>query len=228
MDSQEKINQPANQPGQPLEAQPPVSVKKSNKEKILLWLLVGFLQLILLFGAGLIGFFFGFSQVPITSNQPEQEVIKPTATPSPTVAVDQYEGWLTFVDQKNNFTIRYPPDWFLVENPKGEPQGITIKTQVESDKNTSLVIWIPGNPSFTLPKKSAQVKEDNTLAIDVSGQEVKAQEIVYQTGELNLLASLQNGSTQVTFYLEAASDDLAKIGKKIIQSFKFQRVSPFS
>lgn len=228
MDSQEKINQLENQPGQPLEAQPPILVKKSKKEKILLWLLVGFLQLILLFAAGLTGFFFGFSQVPLTSNQPEPEVAKPTATPSPTVVVDPYEGWLTFVDQKNNFTIRYPLDWFLAENPKGKPQGITIKTQAESDKNTSLVIWIPGDPSFTLPKKSAPVREENTLVIDVSGQEVHAQEIVYQTGEQNLLANLQNGSTQTTFYLEAASDDLAKIGKKIIQSFKFQRVSPFS
>ncbi len=68
------------------------------------------LATLLLITAGIAGFFYA-QQEKVTKNE-EKNMIKDISSPTP--ISDPTANWKTYINKKYNFTVKYPPDWFVV------------------------------------------------------------------------------------------------------------------
>jgi len=198
----------------------PANLNKPQKTaKVLTYIAYGFVSVFVMAGCVMIGFFFGFSQgifgkeEAITSCEKQIIASRPTATPTP-----KLPALLSYADEKNNFIFEYPIKWNLAredDGPKLSFEETQLKFWVDVDKK-----YIPA------ATESAKIKSTKTGTIEVSGKTVETKEYVFDDAKLVLAAQISE-SPKINVYLSANSQELYLAAKTIIQSLKFQRVSPF-
>jgi|GEM_PF-4604451 len=196
--------------------------KKSLKfGKILTYFSYFLVGVLFIIGFGIAGFYLGFSQSLSDKGKLEEDLfncqmkakIIPTPTPTPKPQI-----LLSYADEKNNFLFDYPPKWVLVketDGPKLSTESAQLKFWVGIDKKYA--------PTAT---ESAKIKTTTTGTIEVNGKKIETKEYVFSDEKL-VLSSQISDIPKINVYLVASSQELYEAGKTIIESLKFQRVSPF-
>jgi len=202
---------------------PPVKSKKLFSEKVFTYIVYGLAVTFILGGSILTGFLFGFSQGlsdktslddSLASCQKQlSEKMSPILTPTP-----KPEVLFTYSDEKNNFVIKYPPNWEIQKETDG-PKFSTASSQLK--------FWVGLEKKYApTASESAKIKDTKTISLEVDGKQLEAKQSSFANGKLFLFAQLSD-NPKVSAWLSSSPDKPYEEGLKIIQSFKFQRSSPF-
>jgi len=202
-----------------LQSYPKINKKAFKVGKILTYFSYFLVGALFVTGFVIAGFFLGFSQGLSDKGKLEENLsacqMKAKSTPIPT-PTPKPQILLSYADEKNNFLFDYPPKWALAKESDGPRLSI---------ESAQLKFWVGVSKNY-VATDSAKLKETKTISLDISDKQITAKEYTYQDGKLFLEGQLSQ-DPKVMVWLSSDSQNLYDEGKKIIQSVRFQRVSPF-
>ena len=202
---------------------PPAKFKKVFPSKVLVYFIYGLVATFILSGCILTGFLFGFSQgLSDKANLDDslvlcQKQLKEKMSPTPTLT-PKPEVLFTYSDEKNNFVIKYPPNWEIQKEADG-PKFSTASSQLK--------FWVGLDKKYTpTATESAKIVSTENIILEVDGRQFEAKKYTFTDGKLFLFVQLSD-NPKVSVWFSSSPKKPYEDGLKIIQSFKFQRSSPF-
>ena len=116
---------------------------------------------ILILAIGLtVGYYFSQSSKPIVNS------VTPSPIPSPK-ASDEMEGWKTYVNTNNAFSLKYPSSWVYkegVEGPEFAPTN-NLFSIPNSEVFSPISVWIKTTDNFDLSSTSLNQYEEKSITI---------------------------------------------------------------
>lgn len=188
--------------------------KKSNIISYLIYSIIGIFMLL---GTGLAAYFLGFSQgTTMKETCPTCPQVISTPTPSPTPFTS---SWLTVSHEKYNFILYYPQNWNVVKDD-------TLLKATGENSGLDLYLGIDKKYTPTTAQKNSTKEVKQIKLAQLDGSEIDATEYIHEDGKLFLTSTLSSDPA-ITAWLNADNIDSYEIGKKVLSTFKFQKVTPF-